>query len=477
MKMQNIALLGAVAALSACGSAVQMTSSERQYEDGFYAGVTAKDRLRPAREAVEETDDLIDRTKGSEIYLKGNRVDTLFIPENMSASIKLNKAEQTTTVTLYDGAPDIDLFLGYSPYSVWRSGYWGPYRPWRHGFSSWSYYGGLYDPWYFGGLYDPWYYGGLYDPWYYGGLYDPWYYGTFYDPWLHGSWHSPYYYGWGGYHSPWGYPWGGYYGAYYGGYGSWYGPYYGGWYDRGGIYGIPGERYDAGYGRTWGSRTGVSSNPRGDATGAVRGGVRRNSSARANNSLASSSTAKTRASSLIQTYRRVGGSVSRDGGSSVSRGTAGTAAYGRNAGSHSRGGSAYSSAGSAPAYSRRLNGTSGSVSSYNYRRPTVSRNSTYSGSGSSYYGNSGGSAAYRRSSAGTGSFRRGSTTSGTTYRNSYSGASRSYSSGTTSSYRSGSYSSGSTSSYSGGTGSYSRSGGNSSSYSRSGGSTGGSRRR
>ena len=186
MKTRLIPLFAALIALSACGSSAQFASTGQQFQDGIYYRPEPVTTLTvPAND--EELTSLIEQTKGSEIYLRnGQGADTLFIPENMSATVRFDRSANTTTVTLSE-APVVDIWMGYSPYSRWyyRSSWaWGSpfYRPWRY--SAWAW-----------------------DPWYWD-FYDPWYYGSYW------GWHSPYWYD--------AYWYGGYYGGYYGYYGYHY---------------------------------------------------------------------------------------------------------------------------------------------------------------------------------------------------------------------------------------------------------------
>ena len=227
MKKTSVLLIAAALILSSCGIIAQQASSDEghRYQDGLYSSAPSFRTKAEKETSQKETEELINRTKASEIYLFGDRKDTIAIPENMSARIQYDQKVGGTVVTVgenpYDWRWDLENNYGYyyGPYSLGSSWYWSRhYSPfysswafspyWRWGYGSYwnrwgySYWSGnrYFDPWF----HDPWY-GGWYDPWYYGGFYDPWYYGGFY---------------------------GGYYGGYYG----WYGPYYShhfhhGWYD------------------------------------------------------------------------------------------------------------------------------------------------------------------------------------------------------------------------------------------------------
>ena len=207
MKKSTVLMIAAAVMLSACGTAAQMASSDsgQRFSDGIYSSAPSLRSKADKLEEKAETDALVERTKASEIYLFGDKKDTVMIPDNMAATIKYDRSIGSTVVSVYENPYDwrnnIDPWNYYTPYSVGSSWYWS-----RH-----------YNPWYYGGIwgrpywrYDPWYYGGFYDPWYFGGWYDPWYYGYagWYDPWFHmhphyagwyGGWYDPY---WGHHHRP-----------------------------------------------------------------------------------------------------------------------------------------------------------------------------------------------------------------------------------------------------------------------------------
>ena len=183
MKRHIIITLAALAALTSCVSMTQVaqdTSSQR-YQDGIYYAVSTS---RPISQVTDtETQDLINRTRGSQIFLKNEeKVDTLFIPQNMSATLKFNDNNRLSSITLNERS-SWNLYWGYS---YWDSPF---YRSWYHPYSvyaSWHY--RWYDPfWYDPFWYDPWYYGGWYDPFYYRPYYSSWYYSPwYYDPWYYG---------------------------------------------------------------------------------------------------------------------------------------------------------------------------------------------------------------------------------------------------------------------------------------------------
>ena len=214
MKKTTVLLFAAAIMLSSCGITAQQASSDNghRFLDGIY---TSSPTFRTREEKAisrQETDALVQKTKSSEIYLFGDKKDTIMIPDNMSARIQFDQKVGGTVITIgenpYDWRWDLENNYGYyyGPYSIGSSWYWSRhyspywsswgYSPWR--FASWRY-DAFYNPWYYSSWYSPWY-GGWYDPWY-SGWYDPWYYGGFYDPWYcgyYGTWHypHPHHHGW-----------------------------------------------------------------------------------------------------------------------------------------------------------------------------------------------------------------------------------------------------------------------------------------
>ncbi|MCQ2148507.1 MAG: hypothetical protein MJZ16_13495, partial [Bacteroidales bacterium] len=212
-KLTAAAVLAVSLTLASCATSAQyaQNSGSQKFQDGAYnvAVSTVKEDNAKAKANVAQ---LSQKTQGSTIYLKQGQTDSLFIPEHMSATLKLHKKDSSTVITLYD----MDDSYGYS------SSWWA-YRPWYYGgiYNSW------YSPWHYGygfgpyhhwAMYDPWYWDyGFYSPWTYSSLYwdpffyDPYYwgygygyygfgYGFAYNPWYFGYWGAPVYVG-GGYHS------------------------------------------------------------------------------------------------------------------------------------------------------------------------------------------------------------------------------------------------------------------------------------
>ena len=189
MKTRTIIFFSALLALTSCGSAAQYASdtSSQRYQDGiYYTPDTPAGDVAVASQTKEETDFLVAKTKSSPIFMKsGEKIDTLFIPNDKVAKIDFNKNENTTSVYLYDNG--WDTWAAYQPWyaSSWYSWHYPYYSSIYWGMNPW-YYGGWYDPWF----YRPWHYRPYYYSWY-GGWYDPWFYDPwFYDPWYYGGWYG-----------------------------------------------------------------------------------------------------------------------------------------------------------------------------------------------------------------------------------------------------------------------------------------------
>ena len=187
MKKSSLLTIVTALILSSCGITSQYTSTTdgARFQDGIYSSSPSFRSATEKKESRALTDALIEETKASQIYLLGEKKDTVMIPANMSASIRYDRSLASTVVTVgenpYAWQYDLDLWSYYTPYSIGSSWYWSRhYDPWFNNYwywnrwpyySSWSYYSGWYDPWYYGGWYDPWYYGGWYgymDPYHHG---------------------------------------------------------------------------------------------------------------------------------------------------------------------------------------------------------------------------------------------------------------------------------------------------------------------
>ena len=204
MKKSLLLALATAVILSSCGTLANLGSSSegQRFQDGIY-GKAPSFKTRTDRDAeLAESQSLVDKTKGSTIYLFGDKKDTVSIPQDMSAMIRYDQKLGGTVVTVgenpYDWRFDLENNYGYwyGPYSLGSSWYWSRhYSPiYALDFAPWRY-RGWDDGWDYGNWYSPYYYGGFY-----GGWYDPWYWGShwgWYDPWYN-PYYSPYYCGWYG---------------------------------------------------------------------------------------------------------------------------------------------------------------------------------------------------------------------------------------------------------------------------------------
>ena len=199
MKSHIILIASVLLALTSCGTTASFTQAtgQQKYQDGiYYRPQSLSLALEEQAAKLSETDELIAKTKSSAVFVKTvGKVDTLFVPENMTAQFKFNHKDSTTTVSLFD---DSDLWYGWgfgiSPYRFgrWYDPFWGP---------SWTYsslYWGIWDPFW----------------------YDPFWYDPFWGPsWMYGM--GPHYF-WGDPFWSIYYPYGGWYGPFVPGYFSYY---------------------------------------------------------------------------------------------------------------------------------------------------------------------------------------------------------------------------------------------------------------
>ena len=82
MKTSLYILVPAILAASACGSTASLSSGQR-FNDGIYYAHQQEMPASTASVDTKEVDDLIERTRNSEIYLFGDeKTDTVVIPEN-----------------------------------------------------------------------------------------------------------------------------------------------------------------------------------------------------------------------------------------------------------------------------------------------------------------------------------------------------------------------------------------------------------
>ena len=284
MKKSSALIIVAAFLLSSCGAFTQLASSDsnQRFQDGIYSNTPSFRTKAEKAESRSESQALAQKTKESQIYLFGDKKDTVARPQDMSALIRYDQKLGGTVVTVgenpYDWRFDLENNYGYyyGPYSIGSSWYWSRhYSPWYSwDFAPWRY-RGWYDGWHYGSWYSPYYYGG-----YYGGWYDPWYWGShwgWYDPW-----YSPYYCGW---------------------YGGW-DPYWGHHHHHGhgpGHIGVPDHHKDVWYG----SRHQTSSERVFGGSSSLRGGIGSRSTVSRNSS--STSASRVQASSGSASGRVAGG--------------------------------------------------------------------------------------------------------------------------------------------------------------------------
>ncbi len=203
MKTRHALIIAAVSVLSSCGTTAKYASSGngQRFQDGIYESSPGFMTRAEKTELQTGTDVLIAKTKASEIYLFGDIKDTIVIPQNMSATIRYDKENGSTAVTVadnpYDWRNNIDPWSVYGSMDFsWRYSY----GPWGHP----GYWERYYDPWYYTGWYNG--YWGWYGPWNGYGWYDPWYsYGSWW------GWHDPYCLGWHHHYCGWYGGWGHHY--------------------------------------------------------------------------------------------------------------------------------------------------------------------------------------------------------------------------------------------------------------------------
>ena len=185
MKKIIILITGLMFILSSCGISSKYSSSGsgQRFSDGIYSSSPKFKDKQKELESKAGLQELAEQTKASQIYLFGDRKDTVVIPENMAATIRYDR-NTGTNITLVAFDP-YDISYGWNPDRYRWNTYWN--------FGMWSsvYYDRWYDPWYYGSWHDPWYYRGWYDPWHYGYGYRGWY-----DPFY--GYMNPYYCGWYG---------------------------------------------------------------------------------------------------------------------------------------------------------------------------------------------------------------------------------------------------------------------------------------
>ena len=124
MKKTFILLLGASLMLASCGMIANTASSDsgQRFQDGIYASSPSFRSKAERTASKSETEALIEKTKGSQIYLFGDKKDTVMIPDDMYARIQFDQKVGGTVVTIgenpYDWRWDLENNYGY---------YYGPY--------------------------------------------------------------------------------------------------------------------------------------------------------------------------------------------------------------------------------------------------------------------------------------------------------------------------------------------------------------
>ena len=122
MKSNILTLSVLLLALTACGSANRLASSGQRFEDGIYYS-PSEEPVLIAKVTDEGLDSLMLETNESEIFLAGD-VDCIIRNSNPVIVIE---------------APEIDIWMGYSPswsyYSWYDWNFRWYYHPWRY--SSW----------------------------------------------------------------------------------------------------------------------------------------------------------------------------------------------------------------------------------------------------------------------------------------------------------------------------------------------------
>ena len=110
---RTVGLLVSAAAilLSSCGTTARYASSDngQRFQDGIY-GTTPSFRTKAEKELGKQAADaLIEKTQASEIYLFGDKKDTVIIPDNMAAKIKLDQKKLANPAAYPDSVYDAAL--------------------------------------------------------------------------------------------------------------------------------------------------------------------------------------------------------------------------------------------------------------------------------------------------------------------------------------------------------------------------------
>ena len=101
MKKTSTLLIAAAVMLSSCGITARYASSDdgHRFQDGIYGNSPSFITKEEKDKSQKETQDLVDMTKSSQIYLFGDKKDTIAIPENWSARIQFDQKVGGTVVT------------------------------------------------------------------------------------------------------------------------------------------------------------------------------------------------------------------------------------------------------------------------------------------------------------------------------------------------------------------------------------------
>ena len=144
MKLSLYLLIPAVLAATACGSTAALSSGQRFNDGIYYAGsqVSRQEKQTADTESGDkEVNDLVSRTKSSEIYLfSDEKADTVVIPQNKTATINFDNAN-ISSITITDDPFDNAWYSNYYVLPAatawtfaWSSLWWDPwyYRPHYH---------------------------------------------------------------------------------------------------------------------------------------------------------------------------------------------------------------------------------------------------------------------------------------------------------------------------------------------------------
>ena len=122
MKKIITLLSGALAIFTSCGISASYTSSDggQRFADGIYSSSpTRKDKLAE-QDSKAGLQELAEQTKASQIYLFGDRKDTVMIPENMAATIRYDR-QLGTSVTVAEFDPYDFTYGWYTDRYRWNS--------------------------------------------------------------------------------------------------------------------------------------------------------------------------------------------------------------------------------------------------------------------------------------------------------------------------------------------------------------------